>query len=74
MWAGRRFRVRKKILGIEHINGERRAKYIPKGEIVQVTEDPRPNTVRLAEVEWQHREFSVFVIDLELRTEEIRRD
>jgi hypothetical protein len=71
MWTGRRFRLRKHILGIELIEGERRALYIPKNEMVRVVSGPKLTAVRLAEVEWQHRHFSVFVVDLENRADEI---
>jgi hypothetical protein len=71
MWTGRIFRLKKHILGIELIKGERRARYIPEKEVVRIISGPTPTAARLAEVEWQQRQFSVFVVDLESRAEEI---
>jgi hypothetical protein len=71
MWTGRTFRLGKPILGIELIKGERRAHYIPADEMVRVVAGPTPTAARLAEIEWQDHHYSVFVMDLENRAEEI---
>jgi len=71
MWTGRRFRLKKRILGIELIKGERRADYIREKEVVRVVSGPHETAVRLVEIEWEQRYFSVFVVDLEKHAEEI---
>lgn len=62
MWTGRKFCLTRRVLGIELIEGERRARYIPEGAIVLVVGGPRPTAVRLAEVRWEDREYSVFAV------------
>jgi hypothetical protein len=58
-------------LGSNWLKASERLGTFPEGAIVLVVGGPRPTAVRLAEVRWEDREYSVFAVDLEQRAEEV---
>jgi hypothetical protein len=71
MYTGKRFRLKREILGIETINYERVAASIPAGQLLRVLSGPRPDDRRMVDVLWGDRTFVVFTEDLEQRGEEV---
>jgi hypothetical protein len=71
MYTGKRFRLKKDILGIESSNYERVAISVPTGQLLRVLSGPRPDDRRMVDVLWGDRTLVVFTEDLERRGEEV---
>jgi hypothetical protein len=71
MYTGKRFRLKKEILGIESSNYERVAISVPTGQLLRVLSGPRPDDRRMVDVLWGDRTLVVFTEDLERRGEEV---
>jgi hypothetical protein len=71
MWTGKHFRLKREILAVTISDGPRRADYIPEGETVHVIGGPRQDDMRLVDIQWGGNEFSVFLVDLKSRGEEV---
>jgi hypothetical protein len=72
MYTGKRFRLKKEILGIENTNYERIAITVPTGQLLRVLSGPRPDDRWMVDVLWGDRTLVVFAEDLERRGEEIQ--
>jgi hypothetical protein len=71
MLTGKRFRLNTAILGIETIEGQRRAVQVPSGDIVAVVSGPAPDDRRMLDVLWNDRPLVMFAEDLTARGHEI---
>jgi hypothetical protein len=72
MLTGKRFRLRRKTLGIERNNGKSIAVSVPAGAIIVLADCPRPNDMRLVDVIWDDRTLVLFAEDVLVRGEEVR--
>jgi hypothetical protein len=72
MWTGRIFLIKEPVFAIESAAGERIARNIPLGQVVEVIAGPTPNA-NLVQVRWGNLDLHVFASDLQTRGEEIRR-
>lgn len=68
MLSGRRFHLLVEILGIE-TNGDnnRVAVMVPAGETVTVLSGPRPDDMRLVDVQWGDKKLVMFYEDVQKR-------
>ena len=73
MLTGYRFRLLVETLGIETIDGENRvAIMVPAGETVTVLSGPRPDDMRMVDVQWGDRKLVMFYEDIQKRGEQIK--
>jgi hypothetical protein len=63
MYTGKRFRLGEAVLAIERIDGRHRAVPIPSGETVLILSGPKPNDMRMVDVQWGERRFIMFAED-----------
>ena len=72
MYTGKRFRLKEAVLGIERINGRHLAVSIPSGETVAVLSGPKPNDMRMVDVQWGQRTLVMFAEDIQSRGTELK--
>ena len=73
MLTGQHFRLLVETLGIETINGDNRiAVMVPAGETVLVLSGPRPDDMRLVDVQWGDKKLVMFYEDVKKRGEKVK--
>ena len=70
MLTGKRFRLEKSTLGVEIVDGKRRAVTIPAGSTIEVVSGPN-NPDGLVKARWEAHTLAVFAVDVEARGVEV---
>lgn len=68
MQPGRRYRLNMATLGLTDVGHQRIALQIPANAIVTLTGPPLPGS-SFVEVEWEHKTFALFALDMRDRSE-----
>ena len=68
--TGKRFRLEKSTLGVEIVDGKRRAVTIPAGSTIEVVSGPKDSD-GLVNARWEAHTLAVFAVDVEARGVEI---
>jgi hypothetical protein len=73
MLSGQHFRLRVETLGIETIDDDERiAVRVPAGEIITVLSGPRPDDMRMVDVQWGATKLVMFYQDIQSRSEKVK--
>lgn len=70
MLTGKRFKLERATLGVETIDGKRRAVTIPADAVIKVVAGPN-NGDGLVDVLWEGRALGMFAIDVDIRGTEV---
>jgi len=70
MLTGKRFRLERDTLAVEHADGKRCAVTIPVGEIIEVVAGP-DHEHGFVSVLWGRRKVEMFAVDVDVRGTEI---
>ena len=68
--TGKRFKLEKATLGVERIDGKRRAVTISAGEVIKVLSGPSDDD-GMVDVLWDGRSLEMFAVDVDFRGTEI---
>ena len=71
MLSGKRYRLNAPTLAIDSSGERRMAITIPEGETIEVIRGPRPDDMRMVDVEWNGKELVMFLADVQDRGEYI---
>ena len=71
LWTGRRFRLKKELHVAEKVGDQEVSRIIPAGEVIEVTDGPRPDPTRVVEIRWRNRRFVAFAVDVAARGEDV---
>jgi hypothetical protein len=73
MLSGQHFRLLVETLGIETIGGDNRvAVMVPAGETIKVLSGPRPDDMRMVDVQWGDKKLVMFYVDIQKRGEQVK--
>jgi hypothetical protein len=73
MLSGQLFRLHVETLGIETIDDEDPiAVKVPAGEIIAVISGPRPDDLRMVDVQWRDTKLVMFFEDIQKRGEHVK--
>lgn len=72
MLTGRSYRLLTPTLGITEMDGKRQAFTIPAGAILKIVSGPTSERDRMVDVLWEGNIYTLFVVDVRDRGEEIK--
>jgi hypothetical protein len=68
--AGKRFTLERATLGVQFVDGKRRAITVPEGTIIKIVADPTDGD-GMVDVLWEKRLLEMFEVDIKVRGTEI---